>query len=77
MTVLINKKRQEIKTVFGNGSEIRASLNGEYEVSKPDSTRVFVNRKGTHKYICFSFDFEHYILGVNGFAFMVKRILSF
>jgi len=45
-TVLINKARGEVKTIFGNGSEICASINGEYQVQKPDSARVLVNRKG-------------------------------
>ncbi|XP_065057686.1 sperm-associated antigen 17-like isoform X2 [Rhopilema esculentum] len=45
-TVLINKVKKEIKTVFGNGSVITASLNGEYKIAKPDSSTVFVNDKG-------------------------------
>ena len=45
-TVLINKAREEVKTIFGNGSEICASSNGEYQIQKPDSARVLVNQKG-------------------------------
>ena len=53
-TVLINKEKEEIETLFGDTSKICATLHGEYKIQKPDLTQVFINQKGMN--------FERYIL---------------